>query len=429
MKLHRDEQFSDRAARYYAEDFGHLRGLLTKTITFVVTEGCNLACTYCYECHKDPDKVMTWDVAKQAVDTLLTREDSLNGYVSAQKTPVAILEFIGGEPLLQIELIDRICDYFRYRAHQLNHPWRLRHMLNLSTNGVLYHTPAVQRFVAKNRGRLSLAITIDGGKELHDRCRVFPDGGGSFDTVAANVRLARQQVGLDSTKVTIAPENLRGLAENIAYLVDEAGLSRIHANVVFENVWRDEHPPVFYRELTRLGAWLLENRRYRRALCSLFSESVGHPLPPEDDRNWCGGDGNMLAIGTDGKFYPCIRYMNYSLANPDRAEIAIGDVQRGIDKREDNPMLACLCGITRSSQSTAECMACPVNSGCAWCSAYNYDVYGTPNRRATFICKMHKARVLANFEYWNRVYKLEGADKRFPLGLSPEDVAFIKGGG
>ena len=60
--------------------------------------------------------------------------------------------------------------------------------------------------------------------------------------------------------------------------------------------------------------------------------------------------------------------------------------------------------ITRRSQSTDECYNCPIASGCSWCSAYNYEIYGTPNKRTTFICPMHKARVLANIYYWNKTY-------------------------
>ena len=50
-------------------------------------------------------------------------------------------------------------------------------------------------------------------------------------------------------------------------------------------------------------------------------------------------------------------------------------------------------------------------TGCAWCTGYNYDASpdGTIFQRATFICKMHKARVRANNYYWA---KLEKRDSR-----------------
>ncbi|NBK80597.1 hypothetical protein D5272_19205, partial [bacterium D16-76] len=64
--------------------------------------------------------------------------------------------------------------------------------------------------------------------------------------------------------------------------------------------------------------------------------------------------------------------------------------------------LAALRSITRQSQSRAECLECPIASGCAWCTAYNYERTGSPNRRVTYICQMHRARVLAQCYHHNR---------------------------
>lgn len=58
--------------------------------------------------------------------------------------------------------------------------------------------------------------------------------------------------------------------------------------------------------------------------------------------------------------------------------------------------------VTRRSQSTDECFNCPIAAGCGWCSAFNYENFGTVNKRTTFICIMHKARALANVYYWRR---------------------------
>ena len=77
-------------------------------------------------------------------------------------------------------------------------------------------------------------------------------------------------------------------------------------------------------------------------------------------------------------------------------------------------------GITRRSQSTDECWNCPIASGCSWCSAYNYQVHGTPDKRATFICVMHKARVLANVYYWNLRRRTDATIDPFPLNVPKE---------
>jgi uncharacterized protein len=53
-----------------------------------------------------------------------------------------------------------------------------------------------------------------------------------------------------------------------------------------------------------------------------------------------------------------------------------------------------------------------VATGCAWCSGNNYDCSreGTLFERATYICKMHKARVRANNYYWSKLQEVRGPD-------------------
>lgn len=401
--------------------------ILTKNITFVVTENCNLRCTYCYECGKNQTKRMTKEVARKAVDTILD-QTKLNKYIDFEKHKCPILEFIGGEPLLEIEIIDYIMDYFRYKTTIMNHPWRDKYMISITSNGMLYDDPKVQKFILKNMGRLSISITIDGDKQLHDSCRLTIDGNGSYDTVVKSVKHAIKQIGMKDTKVTFAPGNIRFINRSIKHLFD-LGLTNIAANCVFENVWKKEDSIVFYDQLIQLADYMIDNEIYKYASVSIFDENIGRPMESADDRNWCGGDGQMLAIGTDGRLFPCIRFMQYSLSNPNTKEICIGDLDNGVKDRKEIPMFDCLCSITRSSQSTKECMECPVAQGCAWCTGYNYDVFGTPNKRATFICPMHKARVLASYYYFNKLAeKEEDYTTDFKLYLPEEDINYITQG-
>ena len=59
---------------------------------------------------------------------------------------------------------------------ELDHPWAMKTMFSICSNGVLYRDEKVQAFLRKWANRLSFSVTIDGNKELHDSCRVFPDG-------------------------------------------------------------------------------------------------------------------------------------------------------------------------------------------------------------------------------------------------------------
>ena len=79
-----------------------------KTITFIVTKDCQLACKYCYLVGKNTKERMSWDVAQHTIDYILDNEQNeIFDYESV------VFDFIGGEPFLEIDLIDKICDYIK----------------------------------------------------------------------------------------------------------------------------------------------------------------------------------------------------------------------------------------------------------------------------------------------------------------------------
>ena len=89
--------------------------------------------------------------------------------------------------------------------------------------------------------------------------------------------------------------------------------------------------------------------------------------------------------------------------------ISLGILSDSIDGINNNYLRPFLT-IDRISQSKRECIECDVASGCAWCQGGNYDFAETSTifQRATYICKLHKARVRANNYFWNRLdYKIK----------------------
>ena len=245
-----------------------------KSVTFCVTESCNLACTYCYECHKS-NRRMSWETAKKIVDSLF------EGKFVDNTAPAIILDFIGGEPLLEIELIDKTVEYFKRKAFQLKHPWGYYYMISISTNGVLFDTPKVQEFIRKNYEHLSIGISIDGDKALHDSCRVFHDGSGSYDVVSKAAKHLLRIYPKAGTKVTLAPENLPHLVGAIQHLY-RLGYHNIPANCVFEDVWKEEHPQLFYDKLIELADWIIDNEIYKDLYISLFEERFVRIPSPEE---------------------------------------------------------------------------------------------------------------------------------------------------
>lgn len=370
---------------------------------FVVTENCNLACTYCYEKHKT-SKVMDIQTAKKVIDQLLN--GSADDYLKTTDRPAIILEFIGGEPLLEIELISEIVEYFKQVSFEKNHPWAFNYMISISSNGVLYFEPQVQDFLKRNAGKVSLGISVDGDKELHDSCRIFHDGSGSYDLASKAAKDLLRQNPYAATKATLSPANINYLFQAIKSLREEIGYHFIHCNCVFEEGWTLEHAKIFYSQLIKLADYILDNDLYSEFQVSLFEENLGQPVVSDeaDNKNWCGGNGEMLAIDCDGKFFSCLRFMKFSLCNQE--EQPIGDMRNGfLFTPKQKEWCNSLKSITADTQSLEDCKKCSIKSGCAVCIGYNYDEFGDPNHRATYICIMHKARVCANAYYWNNLYK------------------------
>ena len=74
---------------------------MKKQITLVITEQCNLDCAYCYENHKSFKK-MDFGTAKKIIDKELTDEENYEEIT---------IDLFGGEPFLNIDLIQQISDY------------------------------------------------------------------------------------------------------------------------------------------------------------------------------------------------------------------------------------------------------------------------------------------------------------------------------
>lgn len=373
-----------------------------KNIIFIVTKDCQLACKYCYLVGKNSNEKMTWEIGKQTIDYILNEFSQSKGI---------ILDFIGGEPFLEIELIDRICDYFKVEAYKKELVCFNNYRFNVSTNGINYNSPKVQEFICKNKKHVSIGITIDGTKRKHDLNRIWKGTNkerGSYDDVVKNIPLWLEQIPNAETKVTISSADIPYIKESVLHLYS-LGIHEVNINCVFEDVWKEGDDRLFEEQLMELADAIINGGYYNDYVCSFFTEHIGKPMDCQmDNQNWCGA-GKMLAVDAEGNFYPCMRFAKYSLRSKDA--LIIGNVRDGIDKNKLRPFLT----LDRCTQSTQECIDCEVASGCAWCQGENYDAADTPTiyQRSTAICKMHKARVRANNYYWNKLYrKLEKEGER-----------------
>jgi len=142
---------TDETADLYAHGQQHL--------ALTVTEDCNLRCRYCLHGSTNPwirphrPRCMPRQTALRAVATFLDHAD---------RTALPIVSFYGGEPLLNLPVIEAVCDLVA------RHPRGRDVRLVVDTNG----TRLVGAAELIRRHGLFLQVSLDGPASVHDRYRV-----------------------------------------------------------------------------------------------------------------------------------------------------------------------------------------------------------------------------------------------------------------
>lgn len=114
-----------------------------RDLVLLLTARCNLSCSYCWQEGRSSRQEMTWDVARTALELLL----------SSPRAP-RLLVLSGGEPLLAGDLFRRCVEYVRARF-----PSSADLRIAVSTNGTLLDDDLV-RFLAGND--VALQVSYDG---------------------------------------------------------------------------------------------------------------------------------------------------------------------------------------------------------------------------------------------------------------------------
>lgn len=131
------------------------------------------------------------------------------------------LEWYGGEPLLEIDVINELSKQLIDICHQKGKPF----WATLTTNGY-FLTKDVFEQMLKNH-IIKFHVTIDGFEEIHDKHRKLISGEGTFSKIIQNLRDIRDNVKSNSFKIVIRSnitnELLPRLDEWIKFIYDEFG--------------------------------------------------------------------------------------------------------------------------------------------------------------------------------------------------------------
>jgi len=147
---------------------------LIKAICLHVAHDCNLRCAYCFAgtgSFGGKRELMSLETGKKAIDFVLEASRHRNH---------CEVDFFGGEPLLNFAVLKQLVAYGRERAQARHKTIKF----TLTTNGVLL-SEEVQQFLEEED--ISVVLSLDGRKEVHDRMRPLKGGQGSYDLAVKRI--------------------------------------------------------------------------------------------------------------------------------------------------------------------------------------------------------------------------------------------------
>ncbi len=277
---------------------------VVKALCLHLAHDCNLHCSYCFAgggTFGGDRSLMSAEVALRAVDFLLD--------VSGGRRYCEI-DFFGGEPLLNFAVLQDTVAYGRARAKVLG-----KELKFTVTTNAFYLPPAVQEYL--NSENLSVVLSLDGRREVHDRMRRRPGGGGSFQQVLDNCRSL--VAGRDGDNYYVRGTYTRGNLDfsNDVLAMANDGFTRISLEPA---VLPDNSPEALrfsdlprleqeYERLTEL-LWQMEQGGRRVRFFHFELDLLQGPCARKRAQG-CGAGAAYLAVTPDGGLYPCHQFAGF----------------------------------------------------------------------------------------------------------------------
>lgn len=271
-----------------------------KAMCLNISHMCNLRCEYCFADGGSYSGAMTnmsFEVAKSAVDFLVAKSGSRRNLE---------IDFFGGEPLLNLDVVKRTVEYARSLEKEKNKNFRF----TITTNAMLLDDETTDFF---NREMYNVVVSIDGRKNVHNSVRKTALGGESFDTAMKNaLRFKERRTGQYYIRGTYTALN-KDFSEDVLFLND-CGFDQISIEPV---VLPEEHRlalkksdiPQLIDEYDKLVKEYYERRKTDKWFNFFhFMIDIYHG-PCETKRLvGCGAGNEYVAVAPDGDIYPCHQF-------------------------------------------------------------------------------------------------------------------------
>lgn len=375
-------------------------------LSLIVTAQCNLRCSYCYQNAKTVRRA-EWETIQAGIDLAF-------GDGSSQIE----LMFLGGEPLLEFDLLRRAVSY----AEVLD-PGRKHFRFSLSTNGTLLSEAVADYF---DEHEFDIQLSFDGVQEAQ-ACR----GSGTFEIlnrVLDALRSKHAQLFRNRLRIalTVLPDTFTFLGDSARFLL-EKDVREIHMSpcLVPYPGWQGDRIAELDEVFARVSEISLNHLKQTGTVPLALLRKPNDEVPKKSDRRSpCNAlTGKAFAMDVDGQLYTCALLVeSYQRFSPGSlmervCALKLGDVRdpEVLSRRAALAESAAASGLLASLQgngsSYGNCCECEYFGLCTVCpvSVWQASSADGPFRVPDFICAFNKVA----FKYRDRFPSILEAYKRF----------------
>ncbi len=287
-----------------------------KAMCLHVAHDCDLRCRYCFAGtggFHGPRGLMPYETGVAALELLYARSGGREALE---------VDFFGGEPLLNFDVVQRLVAFARRREQENGK----RVSFTLTTNGTHLTQPII-RFL--NEEMDNVVLSIDGRREVHDAMRPTAGGLGSYDAVLPLFKQLVEGRGGKSWYVrgTFTRRNL-DFASDVLHLHDE-GFTQISVEPVVLPAasplsLHEEHLPDILAQYEILASALLQRRKEGRP-ATFFHFMIDLENGPciKKRLSGCGAGHEYIAVTPEGDVFPCHQFVG-------REGFRLGHVSNGV---------------------------------------------------------------------------------------------------
>ncbi len=172
----------------------------------ILTQKCNLACSYCYAQHSRTQDILSLEKIKVVVDYIFSK----NNGVKKQFTFIG-----GGEPLVCWSTLQSSCEYIIKKSIETG----IAYNIGIITNATLLTEEKI-KWIAEKKNRVS--VSFDVLPDIQNKQRPFAfKNDNSFDAVDTAIRLLHKYNVVFKTRTTITSDIVERMPEMVEYVVEK----------------------------------------------------------------------------------------------------------------------------------------------------------------------------------------------------------------